>query len=63
MTKEQIVICHIGNKTVLDSISDCMENGNVTLIDKNIVTPDGLAIDWVHGLLFWTDTGLNTVII
>lgn len=62
VSKEQIMICHIGKKEILDSISDCVEKGNVTLIDKDITTPDGLAVDWVHGLLFWTDTGLDTVI-
>lgn len=33
----------------------------MTLINDNITTPDGLAIDWIHGLLFWTDTGLDKV--
>lgn len=57
------MICHMGNKTVLNTINDCLDHGNVTLISENVTTPDGLAIDWVHGLLFWTDTGLDTVIL
>jgi sugar lactone lactonase YvrE len=32
-----------------------------TLVEKDISTPDGLAVDWIHGLLFWTDTGKNTI--
>ena len=24
-------------------------------------TPDGLCIDWVHDLLFWTDAGVDEV--
>jgi hypothetical protein len=40
----------------------CAEGSpNVSKIKDNVTTPDGLAIDWVHGLLFWTDTGIDTV--
>lgn len=46
---------------MLKNIGDCLEHENVTLIEKDITTPDGLAIDWVHGLLFWTDTGLDRI--
>lgn len=55
------MICHMGNHTQIRDVNECVEHGKVTLINENIKTPDGLAIDWVHGLLFWTDTGLDTV--
>jgi hypothetical protein len=58
VSKEQIVICQMHNKT---NIFECDDGKNQILIDKNISTPDGLAVDWVHGLLFWTDTGLDSI--
>jgi len=31
------------------------------LVETDVNTPDGLAVDWVHGNLYWTDTGRNCV--
>lgn len=31
------------------------------LVHSDIITADGLAVDWVHDLLYWTDTGKNTI--
>ena len=56
--KEQIMMCTLNAKD--GNLHECA-NSAVVLIDKNISTPDGLAVDWVHGLLFWTDTGLDTI--
>ena len=33
----------------------------VELLSDIIVTPDGLAVDWVYDRLYWTDTGTNTI--
>ncbi|TMS34782.1 hypothetical protein L596_002303 [Steinernema carpocapsae] len=65
VAKEKIMICHFGkDKNIqtesLDSIKDCKGRGDGDLI-SDVVTPDGLAVDWVHGLLFWTDTGINQI--
>ena len=32
-----------------------------TVIAEGVVTPDGLAVDWVYSHLYWTDTGTNTI--
>lgn len=58
VSKEQIMKCTIKEND--EKIFECAGD-SVVLIDKNISTPDGLAVDWVHGLLFWTDTGLDTI--
>lgn len=31
------------------------------LVDADVHTPDGLAVDWIHNLLFWTDGALDQV--
>jgi len=31
------------------------------LLSDMIVTPDGLAVDWVYQRLYWTDTGTNSI--
>lgn len=31
------------------------------LVDSDILTADGLAVDWIHDLVYWTDTGKNVI--
>merc|ERR1711962_722137 len=31
------------------------------VVEEGVVTADGLAVDWVHLHLYWTDTGTNTI--
>ena len=37
-------------------------NNSIEIVaSENVSTPDGLAVDWVHGHLYWTDTGLDHI--
>ena len=31
------------------------------MIADGVVTPDGLAVDWVYSRLYWTDAGTNSI--
>lgn len=47
------------------SRSQLSHNGTMSkkkdIIKTDIQTPDGIAIDWIHDLLYWTDTGFNSI--
>ena len=34
---------------------------SVETVVRNVHTPDGLAVDWIGGKLYWTDTGYKTI--
>uniref|UniRef100_A0A0N4ZC09 Very low-density lipoprotein receptor n=1 Tax=Parastrongyloides trichosuri TaxID=131310 RepID=A0A0N4ZC09_PARTI len=55
LVNEHIMSCQMDDKTPIYNISKCT-GGNGTILVKNVTNADGLAVDWVHGLLFWTDS-------
>ena len=32
------------------------------VVERGVVTADGLAVDWVHLHLYWTDTGTDAIV-
>lgn len=43
----------------INKASDSSEQ--VTLIETALSSPEGLAVDWVHNNIYWTDSGDKTV--
>ncbi|XP_041475921.1 low-density lipoprotein receptor-like isoform X2 [Lytechinus variegatus] len=40
------------------------ENGvEPVMVTNKVKTPDGIAVDWINKLLYWTDTGLDNIIV
>ena len=33
----------------------------VPVIGSGVMTTEGIAVDWIHHNLYWTDTGYNTI--
>ncbi|CAI5440948.1 unnamed protein product [Caenorhabditis angaria] len=66
MTTKQILMCKIGGKAGSNSddkilTSQSCDQNHFVVLNTEINTPDGLAIDWVHDLMFWTDGGLDQI--
>ncbi|VDO92379.1 unnamed protein product [Soboliphyme baturini] len=55
-SKEQIFTCSLKEDMSVSSNS-CMKE----VVGKKLSAVDGLAVDWVHELLYWTDSGTDTI--
>ena len=53
-------MCNLTKNLQFPKMIACDDNHTV-LVEHNISYPTGLAVDWIHGLLFWTDESLKTV--
>uniref|UniRef100_A0A0N4ZHD7 EGF-like domain-containing protein n=1 Tax=Parastrongyloides trichosuri TaxID=131310 RepID=A0A0N4ZHD7_PARTI len=55
LVKEIIAACQIKDRESVFNIKKC-DDEEKTILLRNVSSGDGLAIDWTHGLLFWTDS-------
>lgn len=63
LTEIQIVRKHLQlySNIFRSEIKDGMMIKKQVIVKEDIDTPDGIAIDWIHDHLYWTDTGLNNI--
>ena len=55
-------MCNLTKNLQFPKMIACDDNGNHAVLAKHKISyPTGLAVDWIHGLLFWIDEGLETV--
>ena len=55
-------MCNLTKNLQFPKMIACDDNGNhAVLVEHNISFPLALAVDWIHGLLFWIDDGRATV--
>lgn len=33
----------------------------ISFISTGLMTPEGIAVDWIYRNVYWTDTGVNTI--
>ena len=55
----RIYMTDVISETILSAKLD--DPTSATTVIENVHTPDGIAVDWVTGKLYWTDTGYKTI--
>ncbi|RVE76442.1 hypothetical protein OJAV_G00008060 [Oryzias javanicus] len=61
MAKKMIYWSDLSLKKIFRSNLDDNLSNISTVIDSGIEAPEGIAVDWIHGNIYWTDSTLKTI--
>ena len=52
-----------GNINITDDRLDASSEPEIVADNDVVQTADGIAVDWIHGNLYWTDTGVDKIMV